>query len=528
MHTNSSCLLKLMVSALLVLPFSLGTVRMLPAESLSAQQTSTFTPALQPPHRADQTLTTHSWLRGISPNQNGHAAVSIPQDEPTPDQWAVKLVDGSGEVGATVDVQVDPSGSVHCCYQTTGHNALWYALLDDAGVQREIIDAEGLPGYDLCLEQDDSRTLHVIHRDRATHSVKYLKQVGREWLQETCIPSLSQPERCVDLAATESGVVVAYTGGDVLNSKLMLAVSTADSWEQLTVDPDSGSGWFPAVTLSPSMNLGIAYLNKLTESLYWATPRGDAWYRKTVKAGNVEGWISAQGLDHATRLCFKGREGLWYGCSQSESCWATELIDERPGVGLSASLALDPGDQPGVVYLDEETRSLHLAERIAGEWRLSRVKASEASKEITGCALAYDPVSRPTIVYVENGRLYSMSRINPYLTLMPTLNKNEYGPGQILILKLVLDSVEEFLLADLYLALELTTGYYYFPSWTQELTSQTIMLRGAHRHILTILTVVLPELGVAYQEGVFWAVVCATGTTTQISNLSKVAFRYER
>jgi len=94
--------------------------------------------------------------------------------------------------------------------------------------------------------------------------------------------------------------------------------------------------------------------------------------------------------------------------------WSLQVAAGGGDVGMFASLAFDPLDNPGISYHDQTKGELWFAQRIAGNWDLRYVDSQgppgAVIDPVCGTSLAYDPSGNPAISYYSHW-------LNPHLKL---------------------------------------------------------------------------------------------------------------
>ena len=103
--------------------------------------------------------------------------------------WHIETVDSEGDVGTDTSLALDDSNNPHIsyCYGSVSNFnlRLKYAYHDEAGWHTEVVDSQGVVGWNTSIVLDSSNTPHISYFDWINQDLKYAHYDGSPWHRET-------------------------------------------------------------------------------------------------------------------------------------------------------------------------------------------------------------------------------------------------------------------------------------------------------------------------------------------------------
>ena len=187
------------------------------------------------------------------------------------------------------------------------------AAQDGAGWRIEVVDSQGMVGFDSSLALDGSGRPHISYFDVSNADLKHAWRDGTGWQTET-VDSEGAVGQMTSLALDAAGyphISYADYGNEYVDADLKYAWQDASGWYSETVDTGGAGGDVGHFTSLALDGDGYAHIS------YYDMTNGD--------------------LKHA-----------W----QNGTGWHVEVVDSQGVVGLYSSLALDAGGYPHISYYD--------------------------------------------------------------------------------------------------------------------------------------------------------------------------------
>jgi hypothetical protein len=201
---------------------------------------------------------------------------------------------------------------------------------------------------------------------------------------------------------------------------LMLALLLplhAGAWQITTVDGLLGDvGRYASMAVLPNGQPAISYFDATSQALRYAEYDGANWNVYTVATGvgttDVYNSLAVVGGEPAiTYYQYGATSGTRilkyaYRTGGPGGPWTIETVDANPLSGAYNSLAVDPGGNPAVSYLDRANFRLRYAIRLAGSWSATTVDPNSV-QGFTSLAMVPDPntgTPRPAISYSGAGK----------------------------------------------------------------------------------------------------------------------------
>ncbi len=269
--------------------------------------------------------------------------------------WDASLVDSAGDVGQYGSVAVDMYGNAHIAYYDQTNGALKYATNKDGGWVSEtaFADAATDAGRWSSIAVDRWQNVYISFYNAygVTAETRYVARINDVWGSPIRIDHVGAVQPVTDATtgiAVDRNGTVHVTWHNVWAKELRYATHVTGSAAfsaPSTVDTGD-SGQFNSLAVDAAGTVHIAYFkeNGAADQLKYASGSPGAWTLTTITTtggADVGAYaslaLSATGV-HVAYL--NGSAGLGYATNTSGS-WVVRTLDDRPSVGLFASLAVD-------------------------------------------------------------------------------------------------------------------------------------------------------------------------------------------
>jgi hypothetical protein len=170
-------------------------------------------------------------------------------------------------------IELDTSNNPHIITHDVSNERMKYFHWNGANWSLEIIDCPSCLrcSPDLCIDSYGSP--HIIFVDERNASLTHIEKSGNEWRAETIDTNVfnSFPAMAID---RNNVVYVAYYA-----NALKFAKKVRDSWSTETIDSSERAGSSPSIAIDKTGNVHIAYVDRNTWNLNYATTKKSGPFR---------------------------------------------------------------------------------------------------------------------------------------------------------------------------------------------------------------------------------------------------------
>lgn len=261
----------------------------------------------------------------------------------------------------------------------------------------------------LALDQDGNP--HISYLDETSYDVKYTRQDGDDWDEQTVDTLTILAWSNTSLALNGNGQPqIAYPFSNPC--RIGHAQWEGNQWQLVKLDV-GGCSEYVSLDLDGNGEPCISY--------YRWTPDGARIYLKCRQAAGWQpsslvdilhySFIQEEALYHSLVLQNDGTPHLsyyrqilsnpgqlWYA-TRSDGSWVRTVVDEGPDVGSYSSLALDSQSHPHISYYDNANHDLKYAKWNGSQWDTETVDSSIDVGSYT--SLDLDGSDKPYISYYD-------------------------------------------------------------------------------------------------------------------------------
>ena len=271
------------------------------------------------------------WKRPDRFNINARGAVNYAFMEG--DDWVIQPIDDQAFVGNFDSLAVDGNDNLHLSHSFSGEGGepgLRYGFFDRSSWALQVADTNGVKFTHTSIAIDSMNLPHI----------SYCEGLGP--LDVEIDPTNVQPEG---------------------PSELRYAFFDGASWHTETLDSGGINCQFTSIALDGSDNPHISYYNPDNSELKYATKSSGSWNVQSADNSGIVGLHSSLALDssgnpHISHYDSRNhdlRYARWNG-----SAWETQRVADG-GNGNLTSIALDPDDNPRILFSDLTGKTLKIA-----------------------------------------------------------------------------------------------------------------------------------------------------------------------
>lgn len=289
--------------------------------------------------------------------------------------WTTEPVDGIGDVGQYASLAFDTNGNPAISYyeatnkfgQKTGF--LKFAQHDGTDWKTETVDSGGDTGLycSLAFDSSDQAQISYFYKKDGQLKLASYDDGTSSWVISVVDPADYGPLGHYTSIAIDSGDNKHISYYDQTHGVLKYAYVTQGGTTITNIDGGGGweSGLYSSISLKNDLP-AIAYYERTSRSLKFASFDGSGWPKETVESGSDVGTFAsleydADGIPAISyfdrskgdlRFARKTPDGLY---------WARETIDMQGTVGHYCSLVFDSGNKAFVSYYDVTRGLLKIA-----------------------------------------------------------------------------------------------------------------------------------------------------------------------
>ena len=186
--------------------------------------------------------------------------------------WTTVTID-TPTTNESSKIVVDNSNFPHILSPDVSKKELKYFHWNGSNSSKEVLDCRSflVSNPDLCIDSKGSP--HIVFVDEPNTSLKYIEKTGYEWNIETVDATgvKYQPAIAID---KNDEVHIAYN-----DNGLKYAKKVHDTWSIETIDSSKKAGRCPSITTDKTGNVYIAYIDRNTYNLNYATTNKSGAFR---------------------------------------------------------------------------------------------------------------------------------------------------------------------------------------------------------------------------------------------------------
>jgi PKD repeat protein len=360
-----------------------------------------------------------SGVRCSRPTQDAPAAAPSPERSTaivaasrSASNWQITTLPSPADQGTFSSIAVDRDGIPHISFldQTEDNEAVRYARLEGQTWEESLV--ETLPDLfwantSLVLGDDDQPQIAYPYPDPCR--IRHAAWSGSAWQLVSDLDTGGCPEY-VNLALDGAGALcISYRQWERRGqTQIQVMCREGDEWSTASV-VDTVSQTTPeelalyhALVLESDGTPHLGYYRQTTDTtkaeLWYATRSDGSWDRTVVDEGPGVGSYASLALDsqnHPAISYYDHVDGDLRYARWDGSRWISETVDSDGDVGAHTSLALDESDHPHVSYYDATNQDLKYATWDGSRWISETVASAGAVGQWT--SLALDGLGNPHV-----------------------------------------------------------------------------------------------------------------------------------
>ena len=301
-------------------------------------------------------------------------------------QWVTSDLDMSSQAGLWNAIGVDSNGHTHVVQIKDDNYQIRHSVNDGSGWNSmKINDCGNTYCWDIHMVIDGNDHIHLAYTTYTTwdETLVYMNYDGTTWTDYTV--SNSAHFGPIGIAVDSNNhphISYAADGADQCGNGLRIASYTGTAWAYDTVETGNNRGCESAIVIDESDNIYIAYQDRSSSKLMFATDKSGYWDSYLVDAGSSQmypGYMTSMAVDqqgqfHIAHFDDKNYD-LRYSTGSANGGWTTTILDSSGHTGHDPSIAVDAADQPHIVYHTWSGQNLKYAtiDPTISDWKVSTI-----------------------------------------------------------------------------------------------------------------------------------------------------------
>ena len=276
-------------------------------------------------------------------------------------QWASSNLDMSSQAGRWNAIGVDSNGHIHVVQIKAESYQIRHSVNDGFGWNSmKINDCGNTYCWDIHMAIDGNDHIHLAYSTYTSwaETLVYMNYDGTSWTDYTV--SNSAHFGPIGIAVDSNNnphISYAANGADQCGNGLRIASYTGTAWTYDTVESGNNRGCESAIVIDENDNIYIAYQDRSSSKLMFATDKSGSWDTYLVETGSSQmypGYMTSMAVDkegqfHIAHFDDENYD-LRYSTGSPSSGWNTDILDSSGHTGRDPSIAVDAANQPHIVY----------------------------------------------------------------------------------------------------------------------------------------------------------------------------------
>ena len=276
-------------------------------------------------------------------------------------QWASSNLDMSSQAGRWNAIGVDSNGHIHVVQIKAESYQIRHSVNEGSGWNSmKINDCGNTYCWDIHMAIDGNDNIHLAYSTYTSwaETLVYMNYDGTSWTDYTV--SNSAHFGPIGIAVDSNNnphISYAANGADQCGNGLRIASYTGTAWTYDTVESGNNRGCESAIVIDENDNIYIAYQDRSSSKLMFATDKSGSWDTYLVETGSSQmypGYMTSMAVDkegqfHIAHFDDENYD-LRYSTGSPSSGWNTDILDSSGHTGRDPSIAVDAANQPHIVY----------------------------------------------------------------------------------------------------------------------------------------------------------------------------------
>ncbi len=244
--------------------------------------------------------------------------------------------------------------------------------------------------------------VQVAYNDGLSGGLFYAEKTGTSWNYETVFNDGQRVGQIQLLEQAASGPAIIYQ--DLSEVSLALAQRSGGNWQTENIPQPGLASDFSAVEQNGAIHL--CYYDPSSQSLNYGLKDGSSSWQFEIldDQGSFVGLLPRLATDKQGGLHLayfdRGNNELKYGYRPQGSNWTLATVNDTNALELtSISIATGPDNEPKIAFQDTDMDSMFLAERINGDWSISKLDIAQTDASGRPLRLQIDDKGRPWVLY---------------------------------------------------------------------------------------------------------------------------------
>lgn len=276
-------------------------------------------------------------------------------------QWASSNLDMSSQAGRWNAIGVDSNGHIHVVQIKAESYQIRHSVNDGSGWNSmKINDCGNTYCWDIHMAIDGNDHIHLAYSTYTSwaETLVYMNYDGTSWTDYTV--SNSAHFGPIGIAVDSNNnphISYAANGADQCGNGLRIASYTGTAWTYDTVESGNNRGCESAIVIDESDNIYIAYQDRSSSKLMFATDKSGSWDSYSIDIGSSQmypGYMTSMAVDREGQFHIAHFDDenydLRYSTGSPSSGWNTDILDSSGHTGRDPSIAVDAANQPHIVY----------------------------------------------------------------------------------------------------------------------------------------------------------------------------------
>ena len=276
-------------------------------------------------------------------------------------QWASSNLDMSSQAGRWNAIGVDSNGHIHVVQIKAESYQIRHSVNDGSGWNSmKINDCGNTYCWDIHMAIDGNDHIHLAYSTYTSwaETLVYMNYDGTSWTDYTV--SNSAHFGPIGIAVDSNNnphISYAANGADQCGNGLRIASYTGTAWTYDTVESGNNRGCESAIVIDENDNIYIAYQDRSSSKLMFATDKSGSWDTYLVETGSSQmypGYMTSMAVDQEGQFHIAHFDDenydLRYSTGSPSSGWNTDILDSSGHTGRDPSIAVDAANQPHIVY----------------------------------------------------------------------------------------------------------------------------------------------------------------------------------
>ena len=304
-------------------------------------------------------------------------------------QWVTSNLDMSDQAGLWNAIGVDNNGHIHVVQIKGESYQIRHSVNDGSGWNSmKINDCGNTYCWDIHMVIDGNDHIHLAYTTYTSwaETLVYMNYDGTNWTDYTVSNSAHfGPIGIAVDSNNQPHISYAANGADQCGNGLRIASYTGTTWVYDTVEAGNNRGCESAIVIDESDNIYIAYQDRSSSKLMFATDKSGSWDSYSIDIGSSQmypGYMTSMTMDkegqfHIAHFDDKNYD-LRYSTGSPSSGWNTEIIDSSGYTGRDPSITVDAANQPHIVYHTWTGQNLKYAtiDPAISDWKVSTIASN--------------------------------------------------------------------------------------------------------------------------------------------------------